>query len=161
MTNPEARRPGVGDPMPDIAMEATDGGSIRPSDLKGKPAVIWFYPKDNTPGCTVEAKDFSALAPDFAKAGVALLGVSKDSPQKHRNFIDKQGLSVPLATDAAEGGLSDALGIWTEKQLYGKKFMGMVRTTYLLDAEGRIARLWDKVKVQGHAEEVLEAARSL
>lgn len=161
MTNPEARRPGVGDPMPDIAMEATDGGSIRPSDLKGKPAVIWFYPKDNTPGCTVEAKDFSALAPDFAKAGVALLGVSKDSPQKHRNFIDKQGLSVPLATDAAEGGLSDALGIWTEKQLYGKKFMGMVRTTYLLDAEGRIARLWDKVKVKGHAEEVLEAARSL
>lgn len=161
MTNPEARRPGVGDPMPDIAMEATDGGSILPSDLKGKPAVIWFYPKDNTPGCTVEAKDFSALAPDFAKAGVALLGVSKDSPQKHRNFIDKQGLSVPLATDAADGGLSDALGIWTEKQLYGKKFMGMVRTTYLLDAEGRIARLWDKVKVKGHAEEVLEAARSL
>lgn len=161
MTNPEARRPGVGDPMPDIAMEATDGGSILPSDLKGKPAVIWFYPKDNTPGCTVEAKDFSALAPDFAKAGVALLGISKDSPQKHRNFIDKQGLSVPLATDAAEGGLSDALGIWTEKQLYGKKFMGMVRTTYLLDAEGRIARLWDKVKVKGHAEEVLEAARSL
>lgn len=161
MTNPEARRPGVGDPMPDIAMEATDGGSILPSDLKGKPAVIWFYPKDNTPGCTVEAKDFSALASDFAKAGVALLGVSKDSPQKHRNFIDKQGLSVPLATDAAEGGLSDALGIWTEKQLYGKKFMGMVRTTYLLDAEGRIARLWDKVKVKGHAEEVLEAARSL
>lgn len=161
MTNPEARRPGVGDPMPDIAMEATDGGSIRPSDLKGKPAVIWFYPKDNTPGCTVEAKDFSALAPDFAKAGVALLGVSKDSPQKHRNFIDKQGLSVPLATDAAEGGLSDALGIWTEKQLYGKKFMGMVRTTYLLDSEGRIARLWDKVKVKGHPEEVLEAARSL
>lgn len=161
MTNPEARRPGVGDPMPDIAMEVTDGGSIRPSDLKGKPAVIWFYPKDNTPGCTVEAKDFSALAPDFAKAGVALLGVSKDSPQKHRNFIDKQGLSVPLATDAAEGGLSDALGIWTEKQLYGNKFMGMVRTTYLLDAEGRIARLWDKVKVKGHAEEVLEAARSL
>ena len=161
MTNPEARRPGVGDPMPDIAMEATDGGSILPSDLKGKPAVIWFYPKDNTPGCTVEAKDFSALAPDFAKAGVALLGVSKDSPQKHRNFIDKQGLSVPLATDAAEGGLSDALGIWTEKQLYGKKFMGMVRTTYLLDAEGRISRLWDKVKVKGHAEEVLEAARSL
>ena len=161
MTNPEARRPGVGDPMPDIAMETTDGGSIRPSDLKGRPAVIWFYPKDNTPGCTIEAKDFSALASDFAKAGVALLGVSKDSPQKHRNFIDKQGLSVPLATDAAEGGLSDALGIWTEKQLYGKKFIGMVRTTYLLDAEGRIARVWDKVKVKGHAEDVLEAARSL
>lgn len=154
-------RPGVGDPMPDIALETPDGGTIRPSDFTGKPAVIWFYPKDNTPGCTVEAKDFSALAGDFAKTGVALLGVSKDSPQKHRNFIDKQGLTVPLATDAAEGGLSDALGIWTEKKLYGKTFLGMVRTTYLLAADGRIARVWDRVKVKGHAEEVLEAARAL
>lgn len=154
-------RPGVGDPMPDIALETPDGGTIRPSDFAGKPAVIWFYPKDNTPGCTVEAKDFSALLGDFAKTGVALLGVSKDSPQKHRNFIDKQGLTVPLATDAAEGGLSDALGIWTEKKLYGKTFLGMVRTTYLLAADGRIARVWDRVKVKGHAEEVLEAARAL
>ncbi|ANY18895.1 Putative peroxiredoxin bcp [Tsuneonella dongtanensis] len=154
-------RPSVGDPMPDIAMETPDGGSIRPSDFRGNPAVIWFYPKDNTPGCTVEAKDFTSLSDDFAKAGVALLGVSKDSPEKHRKFIEKQALAVPLATDAAEGGLSDALGIWTEKQLYGKKFMGMVRTTYLLDAQGRIARLWDKVKVKGHAEEVLAASKSL
>ena len=161
MTNPEARRPGVGDPMPDIAMEATDGGSIRPSDLKGKPAVIWFYPKDNTPGCTIEAKDFSALASDFAKAGVALLGVSKDSPQKHRNFIDKQGLSVPLATDAVEGGLSDALGIWTEKQNYGRTYMGMVRTTYLVGPDGTIAQVWNKVKVKDHAQAVLEAAKAL
>ena len=153
--------PGVGDPMPDIALESTDGGTIRPSDFRGRPAVVWFYPKDNTPGCTTEAKDFTALAADFAKAGVALLGVSKDSPQKHRNFIEKQGLTVPLATDMSEGGLSDALGIWTEKQLYGKKFIGMVRTTYLLDAEGRIARVWDKVKVKGHAEEVLAAAKAL
>jgi peroxiredoxin Q/BCP len=154
-------KPGVGDAMPDIAMEMPGGGSIRPSDMRGKPAVIWFYPKDNTPGCTTEAKDFSALARDFAKAGVALLGVSKDPPAKHRGFIEKQGLTVPLATDAAEGGLSDALGIWTEKQLYGKKFIGMVRTTYLLDKDGRIARVWDKVKVNGHAAEVLEAARGL
>jgi peroxiredoxin Q/BCP len=153
--------PGVGDPMPDIVMETPEGGTVRPSDLKGRPAVIWFYPKDNTPGCTTEAKDFSALAGDFAKAGVALLGVSKDLPAKHRGFIEKQGLTVPLATDAAEGGLSDALGIWTEKQLYGKKFIGMVRTTYLLDKDGRIARVWDKVKVKGHADEVLAAAQAL
>ncbi len=153
--------PTVGDPMPDVAMETPEGGTIRPSELRGKPAAIWFYPRDNTPGCTIEAKDFSALSDVFAKAGVALLGVSKDSPQKHRNFIEKQGLTVPLATDAAEGGLSDALGIWTEKKLYGKTFLGMVRTTYLLDAEGRIARVWDKVKVKGHAQEVLEAAKNL
>jgi len=153
--------PNVGDPMPDVALETTDGGSVRPSDFAGAPAVIWFYPKDNTPGCTIEARDFSALAGDFAEAGVRLLGVSKDSAQKHRNFIDKQGLTVPLASDAAEGGLSDALGIWTEKQLYGKRFIGMVRTTYLLDAHGGIARVWNKVKVKGHAAEVLEAARSL
>jgi peroxiredoxin Q/BCP len=154
-------KPAVGDPMPDVAMETPDGGSVRPSDLRGKPAVIWFYPKDNTPGCTTEAKDFTALADDFAKAGVALLGVSKDPPKKHQGFIAKHALTVPLATDAAQDGLSDALGIWTEKQLYGKKFIGMVRTTYLVDADGKIARVWDKVKVGGHAAEVLEAARAL
>ena len=102
------------------------------------------------------------LARDFAEAGVALLGVSKDPPAKHRAFMAKQELAVPLATDAQDGGgLSDALGIWTEKQLYGKKFIGMVRTTYLLDADGRIARVWDKVKVKDHAAEVLEAAKAL
>jgi len=154
-------RPTAGDPMPNIALETPDGGSVRPSGWRGRPAVIWFYPKDNTPGCTIEAKDFSALAGEFAEAGVTLLGVSKDPPAKHRNFTAKQGLVVPLATDAAEGGLSDALGIWTEKQLYGRKFLGMVRTTYLLDAEGRIARVWDKVKVKGHAAEVLAAAKAL
>ena len=151
----------VGDAVPDIAMETPDGGTVKPSDFSGRPAVIWFYPKDSTPGCTTEAKDFSALAGEFEKAGVALLGVSKDSPQRHRNFIAKQDLTVPLATDAEEGGLSDALGIWTEKKMYGKTFMGMVRTTYLLDAQGRIAQVWDKVKVKGHAAEVLEAAKAL
>ena len=153
--------PVVGNPMPDIALETPDGGIIRPADFAGKKVVIWFYPKDNTPGCTTEAKDFTALAGEFEKAGVALLGVSKDSPEKHRKFIDKQALGVPLASDATEGGLSDALGIWTEKQLYGKKFIGMVRTTYLLDAKGRIVRVWDKVKVKDHAAEVLEAAKAL
>lgn len=154
-------RPGVGDPMPDIALEQPEGGTVRPSDFKGRKAVIWFYPKDNTPGCTTEAQDFTALAEEFARAGVALLGVSKDPPARHRAFIAKQALGVPLASDSVEPGLSDALGIWTEKKLYGKTFLGMVRTTYLLDADGRIARVWDKVKVKGHAAEVLAAAQAL
>lgn len=149
------------EPMPDIAMETPDGGSLKPSDFRGKPLVIFFYPKDNTPGCTTEAKDFTALKPQFDEAGVALLGVSKDSPRKHRNFIEKHGLAVDLATDAEEGGLSDALGIWTEKKMYGRTFLGMIRTTYLVDADGTIARVWHKVKVKGHADEVLEAARAL
>jgi len=154
-------KPTVGDTMPDIELETPDGGRVKPSNFKGRPAVIWFYPKDSTPGCTTEAKDFSALAREFENAGVALLGISKDSVQRHRNFIAKQALTVPLATDAETGGLSDALGIWTVKKMYGKTFMGMVRTTYLLDAEGRIARVWDKVKVNGHAAEVLAAAKAL
>lgn len=151
-------RPGVGDPIPDIAMATPDGGAVRPGDFAGRRAVLFFYPKDMTPGCTTEAIDFSALKPRFDKAGVALLGISKDPPERHRKFADKHGLAVDLASDAPEDGLSDALGIWTEKQLYGKRFMGMVRTTYLLGPDGRIERIWDKVKVKGHAEEVLAAA---
>jgi peroxiredoxin Q/BCP len=153
--------PGVGDAMPDIAMELADGGTVRPSDFAGRKLVVFFYPKDDTPGCTTENKDFTALAGQFEKAGVALLGVSKDSPQRHRKFIDKHALAAPLASDAAEGGLSDVLGIWTEKQNYGRTYMGMVRTTYLVGADGKIARVWDKVKVKGHAEEVLAAAKGL
>ncbi len=154
-------RPGVGDAMPDIAMQATDGTSVKPSDFAGKKLVLFFYPKDDTPGCTIENKDFSALAGEFEKAGVALLGVSKDLPAKHLRFIEKHSLAAPLASDAAEGGLSDALGIWTEKQNYGRSYMGMVRTTYLAGPDGRIARVWDKVKVKGHAEDVLAAAKAL
>ena len=153
--------PANGDTMPDIAMGTPDGGSVKPSDFRGRKLVVFFYPKDNTPGCTTEAKDFSALKPQFDAAGVELLGVSKDSAKKHQNFIAKHGLTTPLATDAESDGLSDALCIWTEKQMYGKTFMGMVRTTYLVDADGRIARVWNKVKVKGHAEEVLEAAKAL
>lgn len=151
--------PAQGDAMPDIAMETPEGGSVRAADFKGRKAVFFFYPKDNTPGCTTEAKDFSALKAEFDKAGVAVLGISKDSPQKHRNFIAKHALTVDLATDAEEGGLSDALGIWTEKSMYGKTYLGMVRTTYLIGADGRIERVWNKVKVKGHAEDVLAAAR--
>lgn len=153
--------PQAGDPMPDVAMETPEGGTVRPSDFRGRKLVLFFYPKDNTPGCTTEAKDFTALATEFEGAGTVLLGVSKDSPQKHHNFIAKHELAVPLATDAEEGGLSDALGVWGEKKMYGKTFMGMIRTTYLVDASGTIARVWSKVKVKGHAGEVLEAAKAL
>jgi thioredoxin-dependent peroxiredoxin len=154
-------KPGVGDMMPDVALETPDGGSVRPSDFAGSKLVVFFYPKDDTPGCTTENQDFTALADEFAAAGAALLGVSKDPPARHRKFAEKYGLRAPLASDAAEGGLSDALGIWTEKQNYGRTYMGMVRTTYLVSADSRIARVWDKVKVKGHAAEVLAATQAL
>lgn len=152
-------RPDLGDTMPDVALETPDGAAVRPSDFHGRKLVLFFYPKDDTPGCTTENKDFSALAGEFEKAGVAVLGVSKDPPGKHAKFAAKHGLVAPLASDPQENGLADALGIWAEKSLYGRKYMGMERTTYLVDAEGRIARVWRKVKVKGHAEEVLDAAR--
>ncbi len=149
---------GEGDDFPEFEMETPDGGTVTKADLSGKKAVIFFYPKDNTPGCTTEAKDFSALKSAFGKADVSLLGVSKDSAKKHQNFIAKHDLTVDLATDAADGGLSDELGVWTEKQMYGKTYMGMVRSTFLIGGDGQILRVWPKVKVKGHAEEVLEAA---
>ncbi len=153
--------PAIGDALPDIAMETPDGGSVKPSDFAGSKLVIFFYPKDDTPGCTTENKDFSALKDAFEAAGTKLLGVSKDPAKKHARFIAKHGLTAPLATDAEEGGLSDALGVWAEKQMYGKTYMGMVRATYLVGADGKIARVWDKVKVAGHAEDVLAAANAL
>ncbi|CAM4085245.1 Thioredoxin peroxidase [Novosphingobium lubricantis] len=154
-------RPGVGDAFPDIAMEAPDGSAVKVSDFAGRKLVVFFYPKDDTPGCTTENKDFSALAADFAAAGTALLGVSKDPPKKHLKFIEKHGLAAPLVSDAETGGVSDALGIWTEKSMYGRTYMGMERTTYLVGADGKIAQVWNKVKVKAHAEAVLAAAKSL
>ncbi|EIZ79938.1 putative bacterioferritin comigratory protein [Novosphingobium sp. Rr 2-17] len=153
--------PAVGTPFPDIALETPEGGSVRASDFAGRKLVVFFYPKDDTPGCTTENLDFTALKPEFEAAGVALLGVSKDPAKKHLKFIEKHALTVPLATDAEENGLSDALGIWTEKQNYGRTYMGMVRTTYLIGPDGTIAQVWDKVKVKGHALAVLEAAKAL
>ena len=149
----------AGDAFPEFTLETPDGGRVTKADLAGRKAVLFFYPKDNTPGCTTEAKDFTALKPQFDDADTALLGISKDSAQKHRNFIAKHDLTIDLATDS-EKGLSDQLGVWAEKKMYGKTFMGMVRTTYLLGPEGTILRVWPKVKVKGHAEEVLEAART-
>jgi peroxiredoxin Q/BCP len=156
-----SKRADVGDPIPDIPLEAPDGGTVRPSDFSGRKWVLFFYPKDDTPGCTTENKDFSALADAFAEAGTALLGVSKDPPSKHAKFAAKYDLIAPLASDAETGGLADALGVWVEKSMYGRTYMGMERTTYLVASDGKIARVWRKVKVKGHAEEVLETARAL
>lgn len=153
--------PDVGDTIPDIAMQTPDGGQVKPSDFAGRKLVIFFYPKDDTPGCTAENIDFSSLKAEFDAAGTALLGVSKDPPDKHAKFAAKHALAVLLASDPPEGGLSDALGVWTEKSMYGRTYMGMERSTFLIDASGRIARVWRKVKVKGHATEVLEAARAL
>ena len=152
--------PGVGDTLPDIAMTAPDGSSVKPSDFAGQKLVLFFYPKDDTPGCTTENQDFSALAPDFVRAGAALLGVSKDPPKKHQKFIAKYGLTAPLASDAEDGGLSDVLGVWTKKSMYGRSYMGMVRSTYLVGVDGKIVRVWSPVKVKGHADEVLAAVQA-
>ena len=151
----------AGDKLPNLALTSPDGTPVSPADFAGKKLVLFFYPKDDTPGCTTENKDFSALAADFAKAGTALLGISKDPPAKHQKFIAKYDLTAPLASDAAEGGLSDALGFWGEKQNYGRTYMGMIRSTVLVAADGTIARVWSPVKVKGHAEEVLAAAQGL
>ena len=158
-------RPGEGDAFPDIALETPDGGSVKASDFKGKKLVVFFYPKDDTPGCTSENKDFSTLASEFDAAGTALLGVSKDPPKRHEKFAAKHDLTAPLASDtpadSGQDGLAEALGIWVEKNMYGRTYMGMERTTYLLDTKGKIVRVWRKVKVKGHAAEVLEAVWDL
>lgn len=153
-------RPGRGDPVPDIALETTAGGLVRPSDFAGRKLVMFFYPKADTPGCTTEARNFTAFKSDFDAAGAALLGISKDPPEKQRKFAAKHDLTVPLASDPAENGLADALGIWVEKRMYGRKHMGIERTTYLVDGDGTIAEVWRKVKVKGHAEEVLAAVKA-
>lgn len=151
---------GEGDLLPQFSLTTPEGRVLTLDDLAGRPAVLFFYPKDDTPGCTSEARDFSDLTPEFDRIGVTLLGISKDPADRHRKFIAKHGLHVPLATDLAEHGLSDALGIWVDKSMYGRTYKGMSRTTYLVDASGRIVRMWRKVKVKGHAAEVFAAARS-
>ncbi len=149
-----------GDPVPDVKLEGMNGQPISPTDFSGQKLVIYFYPKDDTSGCTREAQDFSALASEFEKAGTWILGVSKDDVKKHQKFTDKYDLKVPLATDA-DGSVCDAFGTWIEKSMYGRKYMGIERATFLVGADGTIERVWRNVKVPGHADEVLEAARSL
>lgn len=150
----------VGDEAPDAPFEMADANIGRISDHRGSPLVLYFYPKDDTPGCTREAQDFSGLAADFARAGVSVLGVSKDSAKKHRSFVAKHDLQVSLGADP-DGAVCEAYGVWIEKSMYGRSYMGIERATFLIDAAGRIARIWHKVKVPGHAQEVLAAALAL
>jgi peroxiredoxin Q/BCP len=147
----------AGEKVPPMTVALSDGSNL---DLghPGAPLVLYFYPKDDTPGCTNEAKDFTALAADFAKAGVTVVGVSRDPMKRHDKFIAKYDLTVPLVSDE-DGKISDAFGTWVEKSMYGRQYMGMERSTFLIDADGKVLRDWRKVKVKGHAEEVLAAVR--
>jgi peroxiredoxin Q/BCP len=146
-----------GDRAPDLDIQTSDGRTLNLAE-PGKPLVLYFYPKDDTSGCTREAQDFTALAPDFEKTGATVVGVSRDSMAKHDKFIGKYGLAVPLASDE-DGRISDAFGTWIQKSMYGRKYMGMERATFLIGADGKILKQWRKVKVPGHAEEVLAAVR--
>ena len=145
-----------GDNAPAIEVTLRDGSSVNLAS-PAQPLVLYFYPKDDTSGCTREAQDFTALAADYTKAGVKVVGVSRDPMKKHDKFITKYELAVPLASDE-DGRISDAFGTWVEKSMYGRKYMGMERATYLIDADGRVLKAWRKVKVPGHAQEVLKAA---
>ena len=149
----------AGDPAPDFTLP-TDDGEVSLSALRGKPVVLYIYPKDDTSGCTVEAQDFTRLQPDFDAAGVVVIGLSKDSPKSHGKFRNKYTLTHKLASDESLETLT-AYGVWGEKTLYGRKYMGAERATFLIDREGRIAKAWRKVKIDGHAAEVLEAATTL
>jgi peroxiredoxin Q/BCP len=149
----------VGDALPDLTLTAPDGGTIRLRDFVGKRFVLYFYPKDDTSGCTREAQEFSAALPDFAKAGVAVLGVSKDTPARHAKFSAKYDLTVPLASD--ENGVIEAFDAWVAKVLYGREYMGIDRSTWLFDASGKLVRTWRKVKIPGHVDAVLATVREL
>lgn len=144
---------------PDFELQGQDG-PIRLSDFAGRPLVLYFYPKDDTSGCTREALDFTALADEFRTAGASVLGVSKDSVKSHAKFIDKHGLAVTLGSDP-EGAVVERFGSWVEKSMYGRKYMGIDRSTFLIDGAGEIRRIWRKVKVPGHAQEVLKAVQGL
>jgi thioredoxin-dependent peroxiredoxin len=149
-----------GAPAPDFRLARDGGGTVSLADFKGRKFVLYFYPKADTPGCTIEAKDFSRLGADFEKAGIAVIGVSADPVKKQDAFKTKHQLTTPLASDETHEML-DAYGVWGKKSMYGKTYMGIARTTVLVGADGRIARIWHKVKIEGHAQEVLAAARAL
>lgn len=146
----------IGDSLPQFNLPTIDGQSLSTSDLIGHWSVVYFYPKDNTPGCTTEAKDFSERIDAFAASGAKVVGVSKDSPKKHANFIAKHDLKVDLIADE-EGFLCEAFGVWVEKQNYGRTYMGIERATFLFNPEGKLVKLWRKVRVTNHAENVLKA----
>ncbi len=150
----------IGDTAPSFSLPNQAGETITLDSYKGKNIVLYFYPKDDTPGCTTEAKDFTAMAEEFAAANTVIVGVSKDSVAKHEKFIAKHELGVELIADE-ECSLCEAYGVWVEKSMYGKKYMGIERVTYLIDTSGKIREIWRKVKVKDHAKKVLEAAQAL
>ncbi|WP_112323768.1 thioredoxin-dependent thiol peroxidase [Oceanibium sediminis] len=149
-----------GDTAPAFSLPRDGGDTLSLSDFAGRALVIFFYPRDDTSGCTKEAVAFTGLLDAFEAAGAAVLGVSKDTVAKHEKFVQKHGLGMPLLSDA-DGDMCETYGTWKEKSMYGKTYMGIERTTFLIGNDGKIARIWHKVKVPGHAEEVLEALKSL
>jgi len=152
--------PEIGRKAPDFSLPDENGSLVSLNDFKGKKLVLYFYPKDSTPGCTTEARDFTARKQEFDAAGAVILGASKDSLKRHQNFISKQELKITLLSDE-DGLLCDAYGVWIQKKLYGREYMGIERATFLIDQEGIIRNIWHKVKVKGHVDAVLEAVKAL
>lgn len=150
----------IGAKAPDFALPRDGGEIVTLADFAGRPVVLFFYPKASTSGCTTEARDFTARMADFEAAGAAVLGISKDTVKRQENFAEKQALSMPLLSDA-QGDVCERYGVWAEKKNYGRTYMGIVRTTVLIGADGTIVQVWPKVKVAGHAEAVLAAVQSL
>ncbi len=151
--------PDTGDTAPDFTLPRDGGSSVTLSALRPNRVVVYFYPKDDTSGCTIEAKDFTSLAADFAAAGVTVIGISKDSVKAHDKFVAKHDLGIILASDE-EGTTCEDYGVWGEKQMYGKTYMGIERATFLIGADGKIAQVWRKVKAKGHAEAVLDVVKA-
>ena len=160
MATKDAPGPAAGDKAPAFSMPTDGDGTAALKDYKGKPLVLYFYPKDDTSGCTKQAIGFSERLKDFEKAGAAILGVSRDPVKKHDKFKDKHDLTITLGSDE-EGAVTEAYGVWVEKSMYGRKYMGIERSTFLIDGKGKIARVWRKVKVPGHVDEVLDAVKAL
>ena len=154
-----SNRPDIGDLVPDIALETPEGASVKPSAYRGKPLVLFFYPKDDTPGCTTEGLDFSALADQFAAADAVVIGVSRDAVKKLDRFKAKHDLKVVLASDE-DGAACEAWGVWVQKKLYGREYMGVERATFLVGRDGNVVRTWRNVRVPGHAAQVLAALKA-
>ena len=150
----------VDDPAPDFTAPTQDGSTISLAEFRGRPVVVYFYPKDDTPGCTQEARDFTELGVKFRTLGAKVIGISKDSVARHGKFALKHDLGVTLVSDE-DGDICERYGVWGEKKNYGKTYMGIIRTTFLIDGQGMIARIWPKVSVKGHAEEVLTAVEAM
>ncbi len=160
MTRPEGAGPRAGDRAPDFSLPDDRGAPVALKDFRGRSVVLYFYPKDDTSGCTKEAIGFTEALGAFEKLDTVVLGASRDSVAKHRKFKDKHGLGVTLISDE-DGGLCSDYGVWVEKSMYGRTYMGIERATFLIDRGGRVTRVWRKVKVPGHVEDVLDAARAV